>query len=47
MCLEMAPLHVVNSGIGGTALAIGGVVLTGIGAFTYRIRDRIKNIFSK
>ncbi len=46
MCLEMAPLHVVNSGIGGTALVVGGVVLTSIGAFMYAVRDRIRNIFS-
>ncbi len=41
MCLAMAAT---SSGIGGTALAVGGVALTGAGAFAYRIRDRIKNI---
>lgn len=45
MCLEMAPVHVANSGIGGTALAVGGAALSGVVAFMYKIRDRIENIF--
>ena len=36
-----------SSGIGGTALAVSGLVLTGVGAFAYKMRESIKNVFRK
>ena len=44
MCLAMAAT---SSGIGVTSLAVGGVALTGVGAFAYKLRENIKSIFRK
>ncbi len=48
MCLQMAPVHLVNGATFSTIVTfLTGAVATGFGVFVYRIRDRIKNIFKK